>query len=343
MSTINQMLLDLERRHAPRPEGVLSQVHALHPTRSSISPRWATILVLLVLVGGIYAWQMLQEEEPTAIIDNALVPAVPPAKLTEEKTVVENLVVAEPLLKLASRLSLELENPSPRLEPPVPGKPAVKPANELPVKAKSKPVPAGIAAINKQERPETLQQRTENEYRKAVAYLQHDKIQEAEESFREVLHLNSSDATARIALAGLLLQQKRVNDAENLLREGLDQDPGQAGFAMMLARIQVEKGESHAALETMQKTLPHAVQNADYRALFAALLQRELRHGEAVEQYQAALQLKPAGVWYMGLGISLQALQRLPEARDAFQQAMVSGSLNTELQTFVEQRLRKIK
>lgn len=383
MSTINQMLLDLDKRHAPRPEGVLSQARALPSKRSIISARWAALLVMLVLVSGIYAWQMLKEEQLTNIfvnvpipalaaspaklatdnISNAAVPppAASPAKLaTEEKKVREDLAVAEPVAKLASRLSSELNNPPPEPEsivpaksatkpvytepePPVLDKPAAKPANELPVKAKSKPVPASVAAINKQVRPETLQQRAENEYQKAVTYLQRGKFQEAEESFREVLQLNSSDATARIALAGLLLQQKRTNDAENLLRKGLDKDPGQAGFAMMMARIQLEKGESQAALETMQKTLPHAVQNADYRALFAALLQRDFRHNEAVEQYQAALQLKPSGVWYMGLGISLQALQRLPEARDAFQQAIVSGSLNTELQTFVEQRLRQIK
>ncbi|HVS25955.1 MAG TPA: tetratricopeptide repeat protein [Burkholderiales bacterium] len=346
MSLINQMLMDLEKRHAPRPDGVLSQARALPPTLSSMRPRWAVLLVLLVLVGGIFAWQVLREEEPTPAIANAPVPvpAAPPAKLaTEEKTVVEDLVVAEPLFKLASRLSLELNNPPPEPEPLVPDKPAAKPANEPPVKAKSKPAPASVAAINKQMRQETPQQQAENEYRKALAHLQQGKIQVAEESFRQALRLNSNYAAARLALTVLLLQEKRANDAENLLREGLDQESGQAGFSMMLARIQVEKGESQAALETLQKTLPHAAQNADYRAFLAALLQRKSRHGEAVEQYQAALQLKPAGVWYMGLGISLQALQRLPEARDAFQQAMVSGALNPELQAYVEQRLKQVK
>jgi MSHA biogenesis protein MshN len=44
----------------------------------------------------------------------------------------------------------------------------------------------------------------------------------------------------------------------------------------------------------------------------------------------------------MGLGVSLQALQRLPEAHDAFQKAMESGELNPELRAFVEQRLKQI-
>ncbi|HSS46455.1 MAG TPA: tetratricopeptide repeat protein [Burkholderiales bacterium] len=346
MSIINQMLLDLEKRHVPRLDGVLSQARALPPTRSSMSTRWAVLLVLLILVVGVFAWQLLREEEPTPAIANASVPvpAAPPAKLaTGEKTVAEDLVVAEPLFKLASRLSLELNNPPPEPEQLVPDKPAAKPANEPPVKAKSKPTPSSVAAINKQMRQETPQQQAENEYRKAAAHLQQGKIQEAEESFRQALRLNSNYAAARLALAGLLLQEKRANDAENLLREGLDQESGQAGFAMILARIQVEKGETQAALETLQKTLPHAAQNADYRAFLAALLQRESRHSQAVEQYQAALQLKPAGVWYMGLGISLQALQRLPEARDAFQQAMISGALSPELQAYVEQRLRQVK
>ncbi len=45
----------------------------------------------------------------------------------------------------------------------------------------------------------------------------------------------------------------------------------------------------------------------------------------------------------MGLGISLQALNRNTEAQDAFRRAKNSNSLNPELQAFVDQRLRQLQ
>jgi len=53
--------------------------------------------------------------------------------------------------------------------------------------------------------------------------------------------------------------------------------------------------------------------------------------------------LKNSGAWQVGLGISLQAENRLVEAQDAFGRAKASGDLTPELLVFVEQQLRIIK
>ena len=45
----------------------------------------------------------------------------------------------------------------------------------------------------------------------------------------------------------------------------------------------------------------------------------------------------------MGMGISLQAQQLNAEAREAFQRAQDTHSLNTDLEAFVAQRLRELK
>ena len=44
----------------------------------------------------------------------------------------------------------------------------------------------------------------------------------------------------------------------------------------------------------------------------------------------------------MGMGISLQALQRNEEARDAYQRALATNSLNAQLQGFVQQKLKEL-
>jgi MSHA biogenesis protein MshN len=348
MSVINQMLMDLEKRHAPRPVGVLSQARAL-PLQVTRYPRWRFPLLALAVAAAIFAWVMQHKETPSppAIADTPVqAPAVPatPAQ-TIEKVLTENPAVSESLLGPASRMSLELST-EPKERELVVSKPAAKAKNavEPVVIAKAKPVAEQQSppAIRKQVTQETPQQRAQEEYRKAVVSLQQGQQVEAQEGFRRALQLNPNFTVARLALSGLLLESRQLAEAEHVLREGLELDIRQPGLAMMLARVQVNKDETQAGLETLQKTLPYAMGNADYHAFMAALLLRESRHADAVEHYRTALNLKQAGVWYIGLGISLQAMQRLPEAQDAFQQAISSGALAPDLQSFVEKRLKQI-
>jgi MSHA biogenesis protein MshN len=94
----------------------------------------------------------------------------------------------------------------------------------------------------------------------------------------------------------------------------------------------------------LRKGLDYAQGNADYVAFFAALLQRQGRHEEAIEQFQAALRVKPAtGVWWLGLGISLQAANRAAEAQDAFRRARATNNLSPELAAFADQRLKQLQ
>ena len=200
--------------------------------------------------------------------------------------------------------------------------------------------------INKQVKELTVPQRAENEYRQAVALMRQGKGEAAIAGIEQALRLDPQNGAARQTLVALLLESKRHDEAAAKLREGLTLDPSQVGLAMILARIQVdnEKGETRPALETLQRSLPYAVERADYQAFLAALLQREGRHQEAIEHYGLAVRKTPQnGVWWMGLGISLQAENRLPEARDAFTRAKASNTLSAPLLAFVDQKLGQLR
>ncbi|KQX01156.1 hypothetical protein ASC94_00425 [Massilia sp. Root418] len=188
----------------------------------------------------------------------------------------------------------------------------------------------------------TSQQQGENAYRRGLAALQEGRVQEALSNMEQAVFLYPRHDTARQTLVGLLIENKRHDEAIRHLQFGLGLDPKQPQMAMILARLQIEKGGP--AIETLQRSLPYAGGNGDYLAFLAGALQRAQRNREAAEQYQAALRLQPQnGVWWMGLGISLLADKRDAEAREAFARAKNSGNLSQELQAFVERKLQQLR
>jgi MSHA biogenesis protein MshN len=211
-----------------------------------------------------------------------------------------------------------------------------KPAAEREQKAGAR-AKAGAA----QGREEAVPQRAEGEYRRALASLQDGRMLDAVAALEQALRLDPAHDAARQTLVGLLIEAKRTDEAIRHLQAGLALDARQPALAMLLARLQIERGGS--GIDTLMRTLPYAGTNADYHAFLAGALQREQRHREAAEQYQAALRAAPGnGVWWMGLGMSLQAEKRNSEALEAFQRARASGSLSAELLAFVERRLQQL-
>ena len=198
-------------------------------------------------------------------------------------------------------------------------------------------------AVNKLPTQSTLEQQAENEFRNAYQLMRQGHNSEALAGFESALKLNPAHEQARQTLVSILLEKKRNEEAEIALEAGLKINVQQINFAMLLARLQVERNALQAALDTLLRTLPYADLQPSYQSFVAALMQRQNRHKEAISYYQKALQLKPnLGVWLMGLGISLRAEQRKEEARSAFKQALETNSLNTELQSFVNQQLKEL-
>lgn len=209
--------------------------------------------------------------------------------------------------------------------------------------APEKPAASPGQGIEKEVRQPTARDLSDNEYRKAAVQLHQGQLAEAREGFRAALKIYPAHHGARQALVALLVDARLRAEAEAILTDGIKLAPEQIGFAMTLARLQVDRGDVPGAIATLQGGLSRAQESPDYIAFLAALLQRQDRHDEAIGQFAAALRAKPgAGVWWLGLAISLQAVNRVPEAQDAYRRAKASNSLNPELTAFADQRLRQL-
>lgn len=348
MSLINQVLNHLEQRGAHTSPNQ-TQIRAVPPLveRKWTKPMlWAFAGLLVIMAAWLWSSSLRLKSEQNPVTSQVVAAAIPsvPDGLPEVST------------SPASKLSYELSAvPLPEaLRKPITtqdqsksqhasmGVPTVQPASKP-----SKPsvsIPTVVTATAVTEIPLKQVSRTQQadaEFRKALALQQQGHVAEALAGYEAALKLNAQQDSARLAFAALLMESKRTADAERILQEGLKIRPTQLVFSMSLARVQVERSQMDQALKTMQVNLPQAEGRADYQAFYAALLQRQGRHKEAVDHYQIATQLAPnSGVWLMGLAISLQEVQRSEDAKAAYRKALATQTLSSELTAFVEQKLK---
>jgi MSHA biogenesis protein MshN len=410
MSLINQVLLDLEKRHASESElkPLPPYVRAV-PVAPKLRARWFALAAIMgfgLIALAVFIYRSGNAPDniaATTIPRAATAPAPTPAPTStpnpmgtdpslRERVKTEHIaelpppsVAFNPVSKLSEELALAApssaqketqpaavrrskpvtaiaplapkhsdRSPEPAKEDPSEANRAASPDTqgkpELHVAEPATPTAPTVAAadktpaaIDKQMRELAPQEGAEIAFRRGATQIQEGRANAAEFEFREALKQDPSHAGALQALLGLLLASGRNSDAEQLLVKALQSNPRQPRLAMVLARLEIERGEVTGAINTMVGVLPYVQSDADFYAFLAALLQREGRHREAVDYYRTALRnVHGNGVWMMGLGISLRASNQAAEARDAFASAIESKQLSPELQVFVERQLREL-
>lgn len=354
MSVINQVLDQLDRRGA---HAALKQ----NMVRVVPQARRNTFNLALVLAGGLLlvglgalTWWALERDTtgnlPQAASVVRLIASAPVSSVAGEVEVASVVAVVDELAVAPEQvLPATHQRHEARAEPVAARDVKVKPESKVePVKVANKKIESPQVAdaqtmMSMPLKQVSRAQQADAEFRRGIALMKQGRSVDAIASYEAALHLDAAHDAARQALVALLLESKRALDAERVLKERLETKPEHTGFAMLLARQQVERGEVDMALATLERSLSYAEAQAEYRAFYAALLQRSNRHPDAATHYQAALKLQPnQGVWLMGYGISLQALRRDTEAKAAFQRALESKTLSPELQAFVQQRLKAL-
>lgn len=357
-----------------------NDVRPLPKPQKTQLPMILAIVVLLVLAGGLaaYHWEMRQEAAqpatpgiPAAVATADVTTVSPPTPAPLARAQQEALQSELPATVNVPDSGDRLRHGDPVTQPTEQQKRA-QPASDAAVAEKSaatdhrladdrgkgvvaeQPLPAaaGLApqgagksattpVIERTEASGSPRERAESDYRKALAKLDQGRIAEAMEGLRHALWQDPLHGPSRQVLVRLLLDANRPDEAALVLQEGLLGQPGQIGWAMTLARLQVDRGDLAGAGQTLDHSLPAAAGNADYQGFMAHVLQRLGRNSEAAEHYQAATRLAPGdGRWWLGLGLVLEADGRSSEARAALLRAKSAANLSAELSALVDQKLR---
>ena len=347
MSLINKMLQDLDARGTPEGRGDAGGIRSVPERERGVSRALvfggaAGLTAAAIALGWVY-WK--RPAVPPVLVSVASKPVPVPVPLPVPVPVPAPVpapvaaapVAPEPVFQAAETAPAPAPAKARPAEPRRSTEKAPKPAAAPVVKTA---VPAASERIidGKQVTP---QQRVENEYRRALAQLQDGRVSDAMLALQQTLQLDPRHQGGRETLVRLLLEAQRPDDAARQLQLSLALDPKQPAQAMMLARLQLDKANGGAAaLDTLMRSLPYAADNGEYHAFLAGVLQREQRYREAAEHYQLALQAAPDNsVWWMGLGIALQADNHPAQARQAFERARGLQTLSPQLQAFVERKL----
>ncbi|MBI2306799.1 MAG: tetratricopeptide repeat protein [Rhodocyclales bacterium] len=366
MSLINQMLKDLDARHESEIRNKLHREVRPLPAAAGNSRRGPILgggLLLVAALGGWFAYDRFAAgDAPVPASPAALPPvaavapvAVPPpesaAAALPSSTPASALAEAVPAPVVADansglKLSAALDNPpaeppprraASRIVPPV-DKPAEPARSREPA---AKPAPSADPVIEKTPAVKSANDRAEADYRRALGLVGSARTAEAVDLLLDALRQNGGHVAARQLLARLLIEQRRHDEAMAILAEGLAAQPGQIQWATMLARLLVDRGDLGAAARTLQGSQSFATGNADYQGFAGFIAHRLGRQKEAAEYYQAAVRIAPGeGRWWLGLGLAMEADQRVADAREAFLRARASGTLNADLVAIVDQKLR---
>ncbi len=371
MSVINRMLLELDERHDSTSHHLPGMVRAVPAQLPKTSYRlwlYGLLIVLLLLVAAFVVWQYAGGVRKTADAVAASASASPqlnPALVLQPSTTLElpSPVAAPDAEAPIQPIIAASPTPSPSVavEPAATARtPQAKAPSKAPAKfllpARDEPQ-AASDKFRAESKPEKVtdnathniksvskEQQADFRYREALSLIAQGRAPEAQPVLEEALKLDPKNFAARQALLGQLLAARRYPQAEQLLQEGLRLNIAIASQASTLASIQLERGDSAAALATLEKYAASASDSAAYHGMHAAILQRAGRHAEAIQQFQAALRIQANQAnWLMGLGISLQAEKRFADAELAYTRARANPGLSAELQVFIDQRLQQVR
>lgn len=336
MSIINQMLRDLDARQASASERAClpSNLRTL-PPEAPVRPQGWLLLAAGMLVGALITWLVLGQQGPQPRMGE---PAPAPAQPAQAAPPAADPQQSAPAPAASAPPPARKPAPNPSARPaPVP----VTKAVPAPAAMTAEPAPASAAHIDKQPKGGLARDQAETEYRRGMQAAGSGDSAAALPALRRALEIDPQHVRARQALLSVLASSRQWDEVKQVARSGLALDPAKSGWAVILARLQHEQGDTEGAVKTLEVHAAHAAGDADYQGLFAFLLQKSQRHAEAAQRYQAALGLRPGeGRWWYGLGLALEAAGRGDEAKVAFGRARDSGNLSADMLGVIEQKLR---
>jgi tetratricopeptide (TPR) repeat protein len=161
-------------------------------------------------------------------------------------------------------------------------------------------------------------------YNKAVACLAQKDMQKAAAAFEKILTIKSDFTPALVAMSGILIQDKKVDQAIALVRKHLQESPKNLDYYLLLAGI-LEKYDSSPdeALKLLRQAQEISPDSPRVYSAISVLLVRMGKNEEALKEYKLLVEKNPSDVrGYMALGTLLDQSGDAVGAKAAYEKAL---------------------
>ena len=184
-------------------------------------------------------------------------------------------------------------------------------------------------------------QRAQALYRQGLELAGSGQGRMAVQKMQEALQLDPTMRVARQQAVALLFEQNRAAEAQTLAQEGLALAPDDVALTYLLARGMAGGGDSAGALALLERS-PRL--SADAYGLRAGLLSQQGDFKRALPDYEQAVRLQPGNsLWWLGLGVALEAEGQRQQARQVYARAQGLGVGSHDLNVFLDQKLRALQ
>lgn len=176
-------------------------------------------------------------------------------------------------------------------------------------------------------------------YQQALRYYERQDYQRAIQTIEMHLSDAPNDAQALKLHVMALLRTNQTERADRQLYDATRRLPQANELKRIYAQRLMQQDRHADAVAVLYESPPPVSEAPSYHALLAALLQQLGQHAESADLYQLLLKESPErGVWWMGLAISLEELERKGAALEAYQQAL-RRELSSELRRYISARI----
>ena len=362
MSVINKMLKDLEQRDQEQGEEFDPSSAVYQPAQKSKLPIILALMFVVILVlGGVIAWLMFGQKDSVPEVVKETIQS-------REKAVPEKVVIAPSEPKPKPKVF----NSSPVLQMPEPTSAIEEEpqelAAELEVGASSidemqefafiedEPQTAQAEQVENEPKVEkpafkieksssnlTREQRLEKLMTKAQESFDKGYISDAITQLEEVLASSDNHVEARNLLAVAWYGRAELQQAVNILNDGLSRYPTVEEWRLTAAKIYFKENQLQGAFSYLDANLASA--SAEYHSMKGTLARQLKRFDKAEEAYTNLTRIEPDKAnWWLGFyAIALDSQKKTELAKDSYMKATERSGLSPASIQFAQQRIEQLQ
>lgn len=380
MSVINKMLKDLEQREQKPGADFDSGASAVYQPKKSnnLTLILAIMVVVLIALAAAVSWLLFNSNQTTMppstqVQSQVTSPPVKQEQTFEPKTTantasVQQQVTSSEPVQEATTIETVVETERVTEPAPIPVQPQVEVteaylAAERAIAeqglddleedeigpdeddiADQEPVQQQAAQFTIEKTPShlTREQRLEKLMEKAKSSFDKGYITDAITQLEEVLNSADNHVEARNLLAVAWYGRGELQQAVNILNNGLNRYPNIEMWRLTAAKIFFKENELPGAFSYLEADLPGA--SAEYYSMKGTLARQLKRFDKAESAYANLTQLEPnKGSWWLGHAIALDSQNKATQAVNSYKQAITQGGISPTSLQFAQQRIESLQ